>query len=193
MVFTGAEKMLFQFGASASVFQGVQPTEMHVGMFGQFHKSSMWLRPFLYAEWVNLNVRRKQSKWRRWKKLFFFLFQFSGDTNTAICTMLESKCCNKADILFSADFEIDECNCLPDCNSITYDVEISQTKMIYFSGSDSLNSTRCARICSISSFLCSFMLKLQFICFLFAVFWVWVNCFYRSSNHISLHWSDSKH
>lgn len=78
--------------------------------------------------------------------------QFIGDMNTSVCTMLDSKCCNKADIDFSVDFEIEECNCLADCNSITYDAAISQTKIIHFPGSDLLDSNRCVRYCSFSSF-----------------------------------------
>lgn len=54
-----------------------------------------------------------------------------GDKNTKVCTMTEIRCYINADIIFTKDLVVDECNCLPDCTSITYDIETSQAPFWY--------------------------------------------------------------
>lgn len=47
-----------------------------------------------------------------------------GDNNTKICANI--MCYGIARIDFAEKLIVENCNCLPDCISITYDVELSQ-------------------------------------------------------------------
>lgn len=52
----------------------------------------------------------------------------SGDKNTEVCSMGDIRCYINAEDKFSKELIVQQCNCLPDCFSISYDVEISQAK-----------------------------------------------------------------
>lgn len=54
-----------------------------------------------------------------------------GDDKSRICTTLDIDCCVDAEHEFKKkhSFAVIECDCLSDCVSISYDVEISQGKV----------------------------------------------------------------
>lgn len=56
------------------------------------------------------------------KKLVFYL----GDKYTKICTLFDIPCYVDAVDEFSKNLLLKNCDCLPDCTSITYDLELSQ-------------------------------------------------------------------
>lgn len=62
-----------------------------------------------------------------WKihQLICFLVR-TGDKDTKVCTMAEIQCSVEADYAFSNYLIVEQCHCLPDCTTVTYDVEISQ-------------------------------------------------------------------
>lgn len=49
-----------------------------------------------------------------------------------MCTMVDIRCYIDANDRFAKDLMVRKCKCLPDCTSITYDLEISQTPMQMF-------------------------------------------------------------
>lgn len=44
--------------------------------------------------------------------------------------MAEIQCYVEADQIFSDNLTVKQCNCLPECTTLTYDVEISQAPLI---------------------------------------------------------------
>lgn len=61
-------------------------------------------------------------------------FYVSGDKNTRICSVADASCFNKAEHFMTREVEdsnekIDECDCLPDCNSIEYEQNIVVSKL----------------------------------------------------------------
>lgn len=59
------------------------------------------------------------------------VFFYSGDKYTKVCTVVESKCYVNAEQNFKKNQIVQECRCVPDCTSISYDVEISQAQAKY--------------------------------------------------------------
>lgn len=55
----------------------------------------------------------------------------AGDRNTRVCTVAEIQCYVDADSTFYENLSVKQCNCLPDCFTITYDLEISQAQSAY--------------------------------------------------------------
>lgn len=53
---------------------------------------------------------------------------FLGDKDTKVCTIAEIHCFVENDRTFSGNLTVKQCNCLPDCTTLTYDVEISQAQ-----------------------------------------------------------------
>ena len=51
----------------------------------------------------------------------------SGDNRTSICTSSQFSCYVMANKRFSSNFIVENCVCLPDCNSIYYEIDLSQT------------------------------------------------------------------
>ncbi|XP_055303176.1 pickpocket protein 28-like [Sitodiplosis mosellana] len=62
----------------------------------------------------------------------FFMPRIKG---TKVCTIVDNKCYINAADEFSKNLLVKNCDCLPDCTAITYDVEISQAQK-YYSASD---------------------------------------------------------
>lgn len=56
----------------------------------------------------------------------FFSTSFTGDKHTKICTQNKIQCYVNTSDEFSKNLLLKNCNCLPDCTSVTYDVELSQ-------------------------------------------------------------------
>lgn len=53
----------------------------------------------------------------------------TGDVNTKVCTIFNIDCYTEAEIKFAKKLIVEQCTCLPDCNSISYDLEMSQTQI----------------------------------------------------------------
>lgn len=51
-----------------------------------------------------------------------------GDVNTTVCSMFDMDCFTQAEEKFTNDAIVEQCDCLPDCSSIEYDHEMSQTQ-----------------------------------------------------------------
>lgn len=72
-------------------------------------------------------------------------FFLTGDKDTKVCTIGDIQCYVEADRTFSGNLTVKQCNCLPDCTTLTYDVEISQAPSFYISDltdlRNSLNET----------------------------------------------------
>lgn len=66
---------------------------------------------------------------------------FAGDKNTKVCTMSEIRCYVEADSKFSSSLTVEQCSCLPDCTTITYDVEISQAQSVDLTDINALRSS----------------------------------------------------
>lgn len=64
-----------------------------------------------------------------------------GDVNTTICTMVDIRCYVGANDAFARNLMVNDCNCLPDCTTITYDVEISQAQMFELADVDALKES----------------------------------------------------
>lgn len=70
-------------------------------------------------------------------KLFFV---FSGNKDTNVCSMVDIRCYTDAHDRFTKELLIRKCDCLPDCTSVTYDVEIAQGQSRYSDDTDALRN-----------------------------------------------------
>lgn len=61
-----------------------------------------------------------------------FILPFSGENNTKICTMYDMVCVTFAETIFGQDLVVQQCDCMADCTSISYHVELSQAQSKYF-------------------------------------------------------------
>lgn len=67
---------------------------------------------------------------------FEIIFSLLGDKETNVCTMVDIQCYIDAGDRFSKDLMVKHCKCLPDCTSITYALEISQTPIQFLNSED---------------------------------------------------------
>lgn len=66
------------------------------------------------------------STWiKKWSCKQAIFFQFPGDANTKVCSVLDAFCTQELNQKFINNIIINTCDCKPDCLSIEYDLEIS--------------------------------------------------------------------
>lgn len=64
----------------------------------------------------------------------------TDDENTKVCTIAQNPCYTNAKQEFSTKVLVKKCNCLPDCFSITYNVEISQSQLRHLNDEQELKT-----------------------------------------------------
>lgn len=63
---------------------------------------------------------------------------FSGDVNTNVCRFQNSSCSIQAQMEYTKRYFAEQCACLPDCRSISYNMETSQIKVYHSEIGDEL-------------------------------------------------------
>lgn len=67
-------------------------------------------------------------------------FPMPRESTTNVCTIADMLCYFLAESVFSKALMVDDCQCLPDCTSISYHIEIAQAQSKYFEDEDDLQN-----------------------------------------------------
>lgn len=63
--------------------------------------------------------------------VFIKNFRLPGDESTPICRLRDIRKCDDIELVFTIQFKVKQCNCLPDCTSIGYAATTSQVQFYH--------------------------------------------------------------